>query len=342
MSRFSRRDLIVGGATCGFGAGLRQERISARHAAIDSGLRTTADRRGTGLRRQALTVDDPLSRLDSLLDNESGAYGLIVVDAQGHMRYSRNARLPFISASLYKLILATEILRQIEGGELQWEQLVVLEEGYFPPTDNYDGAYGYDMIGAAISIDEALWATICVSSNIAALALLQLTTPESMNTLSRSLGLVSTNFASNLAELDFWPPSLSAAESPDQLSMAVSLIESASLEWNVNLTSPADMTRFTQAVLQKTLLSEFVSSELLRLLLAQEINDRIPALLPPGTRIAHKTGNLTSIIHDTGAIFCDEGPILMTLMSQAVPDEYHTIRLFQSIAAMIYADFLER
>jgi beta-lactamase class A len=338
MERVSRRRLLSGVSLAVLSIVVPAPSAGAQTERLPRAPRFARPARGSGIDRQISASDDPLLALDTLLAEETGVYGLVIVDQRGNMRYSRNARLPFISASLYKLILAADILRRIEDGSLAWDQRVVLESWYFPSADNWDGAYNYDMIGAEVTITEALWATICVSSNIGAMALLQLTSGDQMNALARTLGLTSTTFATVLGQLDFWPPSATAAESPDQLALTMDLVERSSWEWDVNLTSPADMARFTYAMLNGDLVSEFVSVHMLRLLLAQEVNDRMPALLPAGTTIAHKTGNLTSIVHDSGAILTDSGPILLSMLSQAVPDELHTTRLFQSIAAMVYAE----
>ena len=35
----------------------------------------------------------------------------------------------------------------------------------------------------------------------------------------------------------------------------------------------------------------------------QEFNDEIPAGLPPGTRVAHKTGSITGVLHDAAIVY---------------------------------------
>ena len=46
---------------------------------------------------------------------------------------------------------------------------------------------------------------------------------------------------------------------------------------------------------------------MIEILAAQEHNDGIPAGLPPGTKVAHKTGSITKISHDAGLVFRPDG-----------------------------------
>jgi hypothetical protein len=52
------------------------------------------------------------------------------------------------------------------------------------------------------------------------------------------------------------------------------------------------------------------------LLLAQRVNDRLPAHLPPGTRVAHKTGNLDGIVHDVGIVYAPGAPFVIALLAE--------------------------
>ena len=57
------------------------------------------------------------------------------------------------------------------------------------------------------------------------------------------------------------------------------------------------------------------SREMLDLLLQQQIKDRLPALLPPGTAVAHKTGNLDSYVHDAGIVYAPSGPYVIVVLT---------------------------
>jgi beta-lactamase class A len=49
------------------------------------------------------------------------------------------------------------------------------------------------------------------------------------------------------------------------------------------------------------------SEKMIDILAAQEFNSGIPAGLPRGTRVAHKTGDITKIAHDAGIVFRPDG-----------------------------------
>ena len=278
-----------------------------------------------------------IESLDELLDTETGIFGVMVLDSDGDLRYSRNADNPFFSASLYKLILVADILGRIERGEVLIDQEIFLAPEYFPIDPTLpDGYYTSTDMGATATVQEALWAAICVSSNVAALSLLTLTTTEDLNALTQDLGLQDTRYESQLADLPDWATAESAGGLPDQYSQAVSLIETEALEWKVNLTTPANMALFFAMLLDGEVVSGVVSNQLLELLFDQQMINRIPALLPKDTKVAHKTGNLDHIVHDVGVIMTADGPVILVAMSEAVPDEDHAAEIIQKIAEVVY------
>jgi beta-lactamase class A len=59
--------------------------------------------------------------------------------------------------------------------------------------------------------------------------------------------------------------------------------------------------------------------DLYDLLSAQRVNDRLPQGLPPGTTIAHKTGDIRHYAHDAGVITTPHGDVVVTVMSGPWP-----------------------
>ena len=61
--------------------------------------------------------------------------------------------------------------------------------------------------------------------------------------------------------------------------------------------------------------------DMLAILEAQHFNDEIPAGLPPGTRVAHKTGWITATQHDAGLVFPPgRAPYALAILTRGIAD----------------------
>jgi beta-lactamase class A len=88
------------------------------------------------------------------------------------------------------------------------------------------------------------------------------------------------------------------------------------------LTSADDVALFFERARDGTLLGPdgaAATAELYQLLREQEVNDRLPPALPPGTPIAHKTGDVREWAHDAGVITTPRGDVLLTVLSGPWP-----------------------
>jgi beta-lactamase class A len=87
-------------------------------------------------------------------------------------------------------------------------------------------------------------------------------------------------------------------------------------------TTAADVARFLERARSGTLLGpggEAASSELYGLLRSQQVDDRLPRGLPPGTEMAHKTGDRLHWAHDAGIITTPVGELLVVVLSGPWP-----------------------
>ena len=80
-------------------------------------------------------------------------------------------------------------------------------------------------------------------------------------------------------------------------------------------------------IAQRRFVSEAVSAEMEKLLLAQQINHKIPGYLPEGTPVAHKTGEDDGITNDVGIVFAKEPFVLcFAYNGPDVPQAERTLR----------------
>jgi beta-lactamase class A len=259
------------------------------------------------------------------------------MDAAGTISYSRNADTPFIAASLYKLVLLADVYRRIEDGELRLTNQVQLLPDYFPePTDLQDSYFLQDSIGATVTVNEALFATGAYSSNVAAKALLTLTDANALQATAETIGLDHSYFFVDPSDLPDWPPPDGDDTSAADVSTAVAFVEQQAGEDPVMLTTPRDMAIYFQRLLAGEIIDGDASSAIFAILSRQAVDDRFPVLLPSGTALTHKTGNLDHVVHDVGVIFVPTGPVILAAMCEDLPDDARATEVIQQLALIAY------
>ena len=76
-------------------------------------------------------------------------------------------------------------------------------------------------------------------------------------------------------------------------------------------------------------------AEMIGILKRQQFNDAIPAGVPAGTPVAHKTGSITRIHHDAGIVFGPR-PYVLVLLVRGVDDEKQSAALMARLSTMVY------
>lgn len=228
---------------------------------------------------------------------------VIVSDPATGYRFARNADLPFYSASLYKLGLMVEAHRQAAAGTLPLDSLITVTWNDLPSDDVRPTTFETEL-----TVGEALETAITWSDNSTALAVRRVLGTESVNATLASLGLTGTRLDD---------------ESGD-------------------VTTAADMERLFAKLLRGEVVSAAASREMLDLLSRQHVNDRLPAWLPEGALVAHKTGNLWDVAHDVGIVWSPFGPRIAIVMTGGAERYEDVVDLAAAVGFASYADPADR
>lgn len=325
---------------------------------------------------QAEPAEAMLARtLDPLIAATPADVGAVILLPDGHVLYKHQANRRFEAASLYKLGIMVEVYRQREEGLLSFDTPVTLLPGFFDEGDDvyaYDSdvmtsvAVG-DLLEAMITVSSnvaahALLATVGTGNVNATLARLGLGATEIR--WSPRIGEPEDGPAEQPEPASTETPGSDSPAGPDaspearigapalrpvrqstrtgfasriRITGAYSATERpASPDTAYNVTTPADIARLFRLLLLGQVVSPEASREMLDLLARQEINDRLPAALPDGTWVAHKTGNLDTVVHDAGVIKAPGGPVVVVVLSDEVEDEAAVVELIQRIGLLAY------
>lgn len=260
-----------------------------------------------GLPSAAAGENPPLAAAaDAAIAAFSGTAGVVMTDPRNGASYEHAADRVFQSASLYKLVVMAEAYRQAvaSGLSLDAVTLTITDEDLVDGGDETDS-------GVTLTVHEAIERMITRSDNSCGRGLVRLLDAHNVNATARSLGMTQTRINTMLPE--------------------------AERTSDVNETSARDIARLLTALVQGRVVDASSSAEMLGVLGRQELNDRLPSGLAPGTPVAHKTGNLDGIAHDAGVITTPFGPRVVVMLTEGYADYADVVTLAGALAADAFA-----
>ena len=216
------------------------------------------------------------------------------------------------SASLFKVPILVEVLRQADMGLFTLDTPVLLERKHWA-----DGAgVLQSQIGKSFPVRELLQLMIGVSDNVAALALLDLVGADNVNLTLQSNGLEATRLRIGELSRDWGGP---AGE---------------------NTTSAREIGSLLEMIATGKILGEAGSEEAMRLLSQKQQASWLPDLLPAGARVAHKSGELTNIRHDAGVIYTERSQFVVVVLNEGLANYREAGNSISQVARAAY-DYLE-
>ena len=105
-----------------------------------------------------------------------------------------------------------------------------------------------------------------------------------------------------------------------------------------NSATARDLATLMTAIEQGKAASPSSTQAMRTILLAQELNLEIPAGLPPGTPVAHKTGQISGVLHDAAIVYpSGRPPYVLVVLTSGIPDEKVARALIADLSRQVYA-----
>src|SRR6267378_2230169 len=102
-----------------------------------------------------------------------------------------------------------------------------------------------------------------------------------------------------------------------------------------NTTTARGLLQLLDAIARGQAVDQESSRQMIEILERQSFNDGIPAGLPAGTRVAHKTGEITRIHHDAGIVFAPR-PFVLVILVHGLADTKDSATLMADITRQLY------
>lgn len=257
-----------------------------------------------GLITADASAQKPLSSLRAQLEariaQHKGVVGLSIIDLTNGDTLSIRGHDPFPTASIIKLPILVELFHQMKSGRIRWEDPLLLID-----ADRVPGAGVLRFLSTphALTVGDAATLMIALSDNTATNLIIDKIGIRAVNSRMDSLGLRTTKLYAKVFG-----------------STRTSIDTAGSRRWGLGVTSANDLARLLAALHRGELVSDSASKRMVELLKLQFVRDRIPRLLPPGTAVAHKTGEVDATRNDCGIVYARDHPFVFCALTNENAD----------------------
>ncbi len=252
----------------------------------------------------------------------SGAQVAVAFETlDGRSRWLLRADEPFHAASTMKVAVLIELYHQAHQRKLRLDDTLVIRNEFrslvdgssyaLDPSDDSEADL-YRAVGSTRTLAQLTELMITVSSNLAT------------NLLIERLGVESIQHGVH-------------ALRADGMQVLRGVEDSKAFEQGFNNTTTARaLARLMEAIARGKAVDPAASRAMRAILERQTFNDGIPAGLPPGTRVAHKTGEITKIQHDAAIVYAPR-PFVLVILTRGIADPKESSGLIATITRQLYA-----
>ena len=228
--------------------------------------------------------------------------------------------LPFHAASTMKVPVMIELFRQARAGLAGLDEPLLVKNEFASIVDGspYSLSTGddsdvevYKRIGQPMTLLELCEPMITVSSNFAT------------NLLIQRLGA---------ANVQRTVDGMGAGGMIVRRGVEDSKAFAAGLN---NSTTARALMVIMERIARLEAVDKAASRQMIEILTRQQFKDAIPANLPPGTPVAHKTGSITKIHHDAAIVLAPK-PFVLVVLTRGIEDITQSAALMARIARVLY------
>jgi beta-lactamase class A len=233
--------------------------------------------------------------------------GISFYDSETTIQWSYNADHYFHAASTMKLAVLLGVFRQVERGDLALDAPVhvrnrftsiVNQEPFMLDLGRDADPDVYGHLGKTLTVHELAYWMITKSSNLAT------------NLLVDVVGI--GNIQLTLDELDI-----------DGVRVLRGVEDQRAFDAQLNNEVTANgLLKMLRLIADGKAYSQKACDAMLEILLDQQYRSGIPAGLPKAARVAHKTGNISTVHHDAGIVYLEgRKPYVLVILTQFSADQ---------------------
>jgi beta-lactamase class A len=231
-----------------------------------------------------------------------------------------DADKPFHAASTMKVPVMIELFRQAGNRQLSLDDTLPIRNEFRSIVDGtpYQLSEGddsdtlvYAAVGKSMPLRQLCDVMITVSSNFAANLLIEKLGVENIRRTVTALGA-------------------------DGMHVLRGVEDQKAFDKGMNNTTDArGLLVLLDRIAHGKAVDPSADAAMIDILKRQKFNDAIPAGVPAGTEVAHKTGNITRINHDAAIVFAAR-PYVLVLLVRGMEDQKKSAALMAELSRIVY------
>lgn len=265
--------------------------------------------------------------IDSIFSKEEGTFAVAFKNLQSGETLLINEHEKFHAASTMKVPVMVEVFKQAEAGKLSLDDSLELKNEFRSIVDSSPFSLNseddseqklYLNLGSKRTLRALVYDMIIVSSNLATNLIMELVDAKKVTASMRDIGANDMEVLRGVEDTKAFEKGMN------------------------NVTSAFDLMIVFEKLAKRELVSAKASGEMVDILLDQKFNEMIPAQLPKGVKVAHKTGNVSGVRHDAGIVMLPNGDqYVLVLLSKNLKDEEAGIKAMAAVSKLLY-DYVVR
>lgn len=269
-----------------------------------------------------LTLDQLKQKIESELSQQTGIFAVAFKDLTTGKEVLIREHETFHAASTMKTPVMIEVYKQAAQHKLALTDSITIKTEFksivdgspyqLKVTDDSDTTI-YKAIGTKRTIASLVYDMIIWSSNLATNLVIERVGAQNVTQTMRELGA---------NDIQVW------RGVEDSKAFAKGLN---------NTTTAYDLMVLFDKIATGQVVSPEASNAMIATLLDQKFNSVIPAKLPKAVKVAHKTGSINGVRHDSGIVFLPDGrKYVVVLLSKEIKDDAATTAIMATLSEWIY------
>ena len=271
---------------------------------------------------QKISTENLKNSIETKLKNVEGEFALAFKDLQTGKTLFINEKTSFHAASTMKTPVMIEVFMQAKAGKFKLTDSILVKNvfksivdgspfGLDIKDDSGDGMY--KKIGQKMTIYDLTYQMIIVSSNLATNILIDLVDAKKANASMRKLGAKDIQVLRGVEDQKAFDKGLN------------------------NSVTAYDLMLIFEKIAKNKVIDRQSCEAMTKILFDQKFNEIIPAKLPKEIRVAHKTGSITGVQHDSGIVYLPDGrKYILVLLSKKLKNVDAGVKVLAEVSEMIY------